>query len=448
MANSETVSQFAYLIIKGYAHVYNLLLIFLFFVYADWFNMPDSSAAKVDEKADTDKIKRTDPASALERKGIIATNVERNVKTASSVQRYRQNTTRLVEHHSRSTGETVTRNTSQTLVGRTVEKSVKTTSRTVQQRSSSGRTTVTGADGAEPSLTNSTTSSSKVEKHVSSSVKVEKTDDSGVAVEESHRTRSTVKEKTKSGVTDEKGATTEMTTQSVNRRDRLRKTMEQRPTGSLNDSPTVLGKSFDVESRSEAKQAVVKKSTDGGAPDVSFTSTFRGEHGCREQVTSRPSRAALEGGGNEGACVATRKGLDHGGHKQNDSEHGNETVTTKTSLFGLTSMLTGFVSGATNKAWCVVQNAYEKAYDYYSGTGQWFEWDSASDDEGSDEETEVDKVESKEKSEVYITMFMQFQNLFLYLIIFYVIKIFKYVVWSRVCIATLIEATQLGFSSF
>ena len=369
--------------------------------------MPDSSAAKVDEKTDTNKPGRTDLASALERKGIIATCVERNVKTAtsSSVQRVTQNTTRLVESHTRRSGETVTSNTRQTLVGRTVEKSVKTTSRTMEKHSTSaagGRMD----GGARPTVT--TSSSSKVEKHESSSVKLEKTDDSGVAVEESHRTRSTVKEKTKSGATDAKGDKVETMTQSVNRRDRLRQMMEKRPAAGHKDGAAVVGKSLDVESRSEAKQSVVSKSTDGGKPDVSFTSTFKGEHGFREQVTASPTegRKAIEGGANaDDAGVVTRH---KHGRKQNESEHGGETVTTRSGLFGLTSMLTGFVSGATNKAWCVVQNAYEMAYDYYSGTGQWFDWESASDDEGSDEESEEDTSKKEEKTQVNVAVWTQF----------------------------------------
>ena len=368
--------------------------------------MPDSSAAKVDEKTDTtNKPGRTDLASALERKGIIATCVERNVNvktaTSSSVQRVTQNTTRLVESHTRRSGETVTSNTRQTLVGRTVEKSVKTTSRTLEKHS----TSAAGAradGGARPTVT--TSSSSKVEKHESSSVKVEKTDGSGVAVEESHRTRSTVKEKTKSGATDAKGDKVETSTQSVNRRDRLRQMMEKRPAAEHGhkDGAAVVGKSLDVESRSEAKQSVVSKSTDGAKPDVSFTSTFKGEHGFREQVTASPTggRKAIEGGANaDGAGVVTRH---KHGRKQNESEHGGETVTTRSGLFGLTSMLTGFVSGATNKAWCVVQNACEMAYDYYSGTGQWFDWESASDDEGSDEESEEDTSKKEEKTQVSV----------------------------------------------
>ena len=376
-------------------------LIFAFFLYPEWFNMPDSSAAKVDEKTDTtNKPGRTDLATALERKGgIIATCVERNVKTAtsSSVQRVTQkNTTRLVESRTRRSGETVTSDTRQTLVGRTVEKSVKTTCRTLEQHS----TSAAGACGARPTVTSSC--SSKVEKHETSSRKVEKTDGAGVAVEESHRERSTVKEKTKCGETDAKGDQVETTTQSVNRRDRLRQVTEKRPAGHKDGAAAgVVGKSLDVESRSEAKQSVVSRSTDGAKPDVSFTSTFKGEHGFREQVTGSPAggRKAIEGGGAsaDGAGVVTRH---KHGRKQNESEHGGETVTTRSGLFGLTSMLTGFVSGATNKAWCVVQNAYEMAYDYYSGTGQWFDWESASDDEGSDEESEEDSTKNAEKTQV------------------------------------------------
>ena len=244
---------------------------------------------------------------------------------------------------------------------------------------------------SSPRVKSSTTSSSKVEKHVTSSTKVEKSDGNGVVVEETNRALDTVKEKTKDNSTDENGATVETTTQNVNRRDRLRKMMERRPKGNLKDSQKGIGKSFDAESRSEEKHLAVSKSLDGGAtaPDVSFTSTFKGERGFREQET-RQKKPALQAGANDGRCLA------HTGRNEGDTE----TVTTGGSLYGLTSMLSGFVSGATNKAWCVVQNAYGMAYDYYSGSGQWFDWDISSDDEGSDEENEVYAIESGEKAEV------------------------------------------------
>ena len=226
---------------------------------------------------------------------------------------------------------------------------------------------------------------------------MEKSDGNGVVVEETNRALDTVKEKTKNNSTDEKGATVETTTQNVNRRDRLRKMMERRPKGNLKDSKKGIGKSFDAESRSEEKHSVVSKSLDGGAtaPEVSFTSTFKGERGFREQET-RQKKPALQAGANDDRCLVPTG--------RNDGE--TETITTGGSLFGLTSMLSGFVSGATTKAWCVVQNAYGMAYDYYSGSGQWFDWDISSDDEGSDEENEGHAIESGEKAQVGVNAYI------------------------------------------